>query len=413
MSQRSTRSKGSASNPLQIAAAAAASAAVTGVAQKVANLPPVEGGHPGDPMGTGEGDALVEYVSLPSQAQMIQAAISAGITAALAAQQPTMGTRADVDADARMSPVASPQHSPAGSPRSGPQPRLTDLANYEGAGGAKLDSWLDDLTQIAGYYSLTDDRAAAFGVVHLKGTALQWWNTLGKSVQATMQDVASLAAALRSRFQPITTEDTARSELYKLEQANRGVDAFISDFQRLCALIPTASEADKLFNFLRGVRRDIGDRIRVDGTRTVEKAIETAARMGNLTSSAPSGSGTHPSRLQQMELDGPAVAVQDSRLDRIEATLHAIAQQNSFGSEGPAGGYKGLGAKTQTQRSYRQQGQGGSGNRPSNRQQRPPIQVPGVSPEELQRRLTERLCTRCGEPGHNSHACPNSIKPSN
>ena len=136
MSQRSTRSKGSASNPLQIAAAYAA---VTDVAQKVANLPPVEGGHPGDPMGTGERDALVEYVSLPSQAQMIQAAISAGITAALAAQQPTMGTRADVDADARMSPVASPQHSPAGSPRSGPQPRLTDLANYEGAGGAKLD----------------------------------------------------------------------------------------------------------------------------------------------------------------------------------------------------------------------------------------------------------------------------------
>lgn len=339
------------------------------------------------------------------------------LASAQMAAQP--GQSSGEGAQARMSPAGSPNHSPAGSPRSVREPRLGDLASYDGASGVKLDEWLSNLRRLAYYYDLDGERTVKYAVVHFTGAADLWWYALDRAIRASIVDESSLAAALRSRFQPVTAERTARAELYRLEQGQRGIDAFIADFQRLSALVPSASEADKLFQFERGIRRDLAERLRVQGVNTLDEAIAMAARVGNLIDGSASSNGgrsfgsgsTHPARLHQMD-DVPQA---DERLNRIEATLNAIAHQHSFGSEGPAGGFKGLGAKTQTQRGYQQQGAAGAGRggRSQSRPRFPTPAIPGVSPDVVQQRWDAKLCLRCGEAGHNSHACPNAIRSSN
>lgn len=368
-------------------------------------------------------DNPVRENTLPTPAvdPLVMAQFFAAMQAAGAQMAAQPGQPSGEGMQARMSPAGSPHHSPAGASRSAREPRLGDLASYDGASGVKLDEWLSNLRRLANYYDLDDDRTVKYGVVHLTSAADLWWNALDRSVRGAITSEPLLAAALRSRFQPVTAERTARAELYRLEQGQRGIDAFIADFQRLCALVPSASEADKLFQFERGLRRDLAERLRVQGVSTLDEAIAMAARVGNLIDMSASSSGgrsfgsgsTHPARLHQME-NVPLLA-QDDRLNRIEATLNAIAHQHNFGNEGPAGGFKGLGAKTQTQRGYQQQGSAEAvrGGRSQPRPRFPPPVIPGVSPDTVQQRWDAKLCLRCGESGHNSHACPNAIRSSN
>src|SRR4051794_40417253 len=100
------------------------------------------------------------------------------------------------------------------------------------------------------------------------------------------------------------THHRSRRAVYALAQGNRGVDAFIADFQRLSAQLPSMAEDDRVFQFARGVRRDIADKLRLDGVATISQAITVAARIGNLTEgpsrAATNSYGQQPSRLHQM-----------------------------------------------------------------------------------------------------------------
>lgn len=407
-------------------ARAAADAAAAEAAGRAAHGP-AHGAQPMDtdgeagkgPADAGEGGAFQEFLPAHQQTAADPAAMQA-LARALLAVQAQAGQFHGVEGGgaAQGAPALSPQYSPASSPRGGPQPRLADLPDYDGASGAKLDDWLANLRRVAAYYDLEGIKTVKYAAVHFRGAADSWWNLLGADARATVTDEAALGARLRGRFQPVTAERTARAELYRLEQGGRSVDAYIADFQRLCALVPTAGEDEKLFQFERGLRRDLVEKLRVAGIATLDTAIAMVARVGNLMESVSGRSGSAssgpPARIHQME-EQPDATMMDVRLNRLEATLNAM-HQRSQGSDGAPGGFMGLGAKSQTRRGYQQQaaagGQGGRG-RSSSRPARPPPVVPGVSPDVVQQRLANRTCLRCGEDGHNSYACPNAIKSSN
>jgi hypothetical protein len=106
-------------------------------------------------------------------------------------------------------------------------------------------------------------------------------------------------------------------------------------------------------------------------------------------------------------VDGDGAA--SSLDDRIaKAVLNAMHARDSSG----------MGAKTQTHRGYTQErsgsaGRGGArGGRSSRFASRGPFAVPGVPEQVVQRRWDAKQCLRCGDGGHNSHACPNAISAS-
>ena len=92
----------------------------------------------------------------------------------------------------------------------------------------------------------------------------------------------ALASALRLRFQPITAARTAREQLDKLQQGSRGINDYIAEFQRLRTLLPSMSEDDALYAFERGLRRELAEKLRVQGVSSVQEAIALAARVGGL-----------------------------------------------------------------------------------------------------------------------------------
>jgi len=324
----------------------------------------------------------------------------------------------------RASPAPSPQSSAHASPQRSPhqesrsidaaaaaqpasqsrfarkEPRAQDLQEYDGASGAKLDDWLDELGAAVELYELTEREAVAFATSRLRDAARLWWNALGSEGKRAIAGVAPLAAALRTRFQPITAAHTARVQLDKLVQGTRSINEYIADFQRLRTRLPSMAEEDALHAFKRGLRGDIAGELRKQRVASLADAISLASHVGSEAAPAAGRSSLH-----QMDVDDDDSGAR--RLDRIEAALNAMAARDTSG----------MGAKTQTHQGYTQQRDAQRGGRGGGRwggrggrgggYQRPVPVAPGVPEHVMRQRQESKACYRCGEQGHNTLMCPN------
>jgi hypothetical protein len=279
------------------------------------------------------------------------------------------------------------------------EPRLSDLADYDGAAGEKLDTWLDSLQRCADYYEQSNAEAVRFAVAHLRETAYAWWRTLDSDAQTAVHagGITTFALALRARFQPITTERVARQQLDKLVQGSRHINEYIADFNKLRARIPSMSEADALYAFERGLRSEVAMELRKQKIATLRAATELAAHIGGVAD-APST----PSRLNQMNLHDGDGASLDDRITK--AVLNAMHARDGGGPQMQHRGYT-----QERQRGGRGGARGGRGGRLGHGG--PPV-VPGVPEHVVRQRLDARQCVRCGEGGHHSPACPNAISAS-
>jgi hypothetical protein len=218
--------------------------------------------------------------------------------------------------------------------------------------------------------------------------------------------VGSLAAALRARFQPITAAHTARVQLDKLQQGSRSINDYIADFQRLRTRLPTMAEDDALHAFKRGLRSDIASELRKQRVATLEDAISLASHVGSEAAPAAGRSSLHQMDISDGDGSQPPKEI-------WQALLNAMQAQGS----------NDVGAKMQMQRGYSQEreqrgnGRGGRGGQSGGRGGRfgmrsgPPV-VPGVPESVVRERWHAQQCLRCGQGGHNSHACPNAISAS-
>ena len=189
-----------------------------------------------------------------------------------------------------------------------------------------------------------------------------------------------------------------------LRQGGRGINEYIADFQRLLAQLPSMAEEDALFAFEAGVSREIAVELRKQRTQTVADAISLAAHVGSVSVAAPAQGRL--SAANQMDVDDGDAAGMEDRIAR--SVLNALQGQSS--------GFQGLGAKTQTQRGYASERDGGRGGAARGGRggrfgggQRPLPVVPGVPSDVVRQRLDAQQCVRCGADGHRSPACPNAI----
>jgi hypothetical protein len=373
---------------------------------------------------------LQEELQPQRQQPLLQSprATEAELLSQMAALEQLVRSQGEALAVLRASPGPSPLASAAASPQLSPQlaarslgatasaeqtsrfakkePRANDLREYDGGAGVKLDAWLDELGAAVDLFRLNGSEAVDFAASRLRGAARQWWNSLGAAGKAPLVDAASLAGALRKRFQPITSERVAREQLRALRQGGRGVNEYIADFQRLHAQLPDMSSADALFSFENGLSPHLAEKLRLQGVSTLADAIALVARVGGLLQAGPTAPHSRGAAANQMDVDdGDGSVSATARLDRIEAALNALSAS------------AGLGAKTQTQRGYQQErGAGGRGGARGGRGGRfggrggggAGFSIPGVPAAVVEQRRAAGQCFRCGSGDHRSMECPSA-----
>ena len=217
------------------------------------------------------------------------------------------------------------------------EPRLSDLAEYNGASGDKLDAWLAELRRCARYYQLSGPEAVEFAVARFRDSADTWWVALDGGVQASISSVEQLTAALRARFQPVTTARIAREKLHALQQGARHIDDYIAEFNKLHALVPDMAEPDARAQFVRGLRRELAIKLEDVDWETMPLAVVVAkaARVGGRTTAAAQPAGQPAAgraTLNQMEMDCSDSAMEE-RISR--AVLNMMQSQQAQGTAGP------------------------------------------------------------------------------
>jgi hypothetical protein len=242
-----------------------------------------------------------------------------------------------------------------------------------------------------------DDAARIrFAAGYLSGAALDWW----EHSPAQPTTWADAEKALRTRFQPVTSADSARAKMHALVQGRSPVQDYVSAFRRLLVAVPTMGDDDRLFLFLRGLHPAIATQLRVQGVATLDAAVAMAVRIGSLRDmgAAPSPSSTPSSDAMdinamldgveglEQETDAPADSG-DAPVTRAEfqQLLNAMRDERRPGGAGRGGG--------------------AGGNR-GRFQPRGPPRIAHLTPQQVSEYMDAGKCFGCGSKDHQSRQCP-------
>jgi hypothetical protein len=290
--------------------------------------------------------------------------------------------------------AAAPNH--AAQPR-GLQ-RLPPPASFEGRATA-IDDWVADLTQQMEWYATPAGERVRFAAAFLRGAARDWYGTLG----AAPASWPEMQAALRGRFQPVNSAESARAKLIALVQGKRSVNEYVDDFRRLLVRVPTMDADDRLFQFTRGLNPQIATQIRVQGVSNLDAAIAMAVRIGGLrelgacaASSSSSSSGGSGAAMELDAMDSIEGLEADTSAPAADAPVTRAEFQQLLNAmrDGRRGG-----ASSSTGSSS----SGGNGRRFA---PRGPPTIPHLTPEQVKEYMDSGKCFGCGSKDHRSRQCP-------
>jgi len=266
--------------------------------------------------------------------------------------------------------------------------RIAPPPMYNGA-TPPLDEWTAAIRQQFAFYTIASDaEQIRFAAAHLRGPALDWYEQACLvSEPTTWQHVD---AGLRTRFQPVTTADTARAKLFALEQGKSSVNDYVASFRRLVVALKTTDADTLMFQFRRGLHHSLRMHLLQAQPTTLDAAIALAVRMGSayVASAAPSSSGAAMD-LNAVDAHGDAESDADAPVTRAEfATLLAAIHAGGVGRSGGNGGARASSASA---------GASGGPRLP---------RMAGFTDEKIRRYMDAGMCFGCDSKEHRARECP-------
>lgn len=277
--------------------------------------------------------------------------------------------------------------------------RLRDVPRYKGESGDALDSWLAALDlrhrNWVGVQGAEERRFVAAVAECFEGAAVTWWMSL---LTADLPvSWSAMRAALQKQFQPVTTDERARSDLLSLKQgAKQPLVEYVATFRRLLAkagpelATAPAFVAELFVNGLRAadIRRDL----KKENVRQLDRAIEIATRLDG----CDGGSGS--SDLAAASAPGEDSSPAGDLRAQIAALTHAVnaiaQQQHSFSASSSSSG----GGRRYDSRRDRGANKGPTGSAAGG--------VPGLSDAVAKARRENSQCYWCGSKEHTKRDCP-------
>lgn len=127
--------------------------------------------------------------------------------------------------------------------------------------GLQVDDWCSQVHRYCQGVGLSSSAEVAVAASHLRDDAARAWTAeeavlLGSGQPITLSHVRQ---CLLKRFTPAATAHTARKELDALvlngNDSTKGLAAYVTEFERLCALIPDLESGEKKHRFQSGIAR--------------------------------------------------------------------------------------------------------------------------------------------------------------
>ena len=240
----------------------------------------------------------------------------------------------------------------------------------------EVENWIfamDNLFVAQGNF-LTEGQKLAYAVGFLTEGALTWWLAERISPDAPHTWTALKLALLSYFVSPVKVSD-AKDKLLSLNQKSaEGISEYVTEFQRLLILAQISNETDKVYTFLRGLRRFTAGSVRMHKPNTLQEAIRLALE--------------------------------------FEAAFKGIDSQRGFKRSNESGSIQPAGKRSKTNTGNRNGGGSMGRTRPfgfhrGDRKAQPQTVAERYqkTPAEIEALKRQNACFICGQKGHMAQAC--------
>lgn len=197
-----------------------------------------------------------------------------------------------------------------------PKPEL-----FSGQKPAALQGWLLAMSNYlqTQRVNLASQDAVRYAAAFLTHSALQWYHlqVQNNNNQVPFADFPAFQQALTRYLLPVDPATTARNAMDTLKQRT-SAQQYVTAFNTLLLQLPDMSEADRIHNFVRGLKYAVRKDVSLANPRTLAQAMETAitadSTLYRLQQGAPSGQHSN----------GPAPMELGAHQGIPQADLHAF-----------------------------------------------------------------------------------------
>ena len=139
--------------------------------------------------------------------------------------------------------------------------KLMEPERFKDKPGSNILKWLDCMERYLIAGQVVEEETVEVAWTYLKPRVAQYWQTLAKELEATMQDNRlwkNFHQTLIRAYGNVLPEQVVRNKLWNLTQKG-SVEAYATEFQLLCAQITNLelSVGDKIDRFVRGLKLEI------------------------------------------------------------------------------------------------------------------------------------------------------------
>src|SRR3954454_14235083 len=179
-------------------------------------------------------------------------------------------------------PTPAPTNPTAHSPMQPNKP-----AEFGGSKDECIETWLFQVEQYVALTNISHDTRAFFAASFFRGAAALWWRSFASSLRdPDRPDILvcqwpAFRQACLAQFRPVNAARVAREKLMVLTQST-SVANYAHRFRTLLLNIPDLSEADRLFLFTRGLKRDVAAMVQLSSPTSWETAAITAENIDSV-----------------------------------------------------------------------------------------------------------------------------------
>ena len=140
------------------------------------------------------------------------------------------------------------------------------------------ETWLDQIYDFMMLTNVPPQLYVMCAITYLREQAKSWWYSMSREEKLRNQDFYIFKQTLLAKYRPVNQQRTARIQLKTLKQIN-SVSSYNNAFSNVIQLINDMSTADKIDNYMNGLKTNIQEKLITEEFNSLNDAMNAAAKI--------------------------------------------------------------------------------------------------------------------------------------